>query len=121
MLAPDPCVLLRRCFCEPIVWRAWGPPAPISRPSSESLMGKRVEIYGTNREDVDGRCGVVTDLLAHDLGLVEIYGTNLDDSPDQLTDPTTWYYTVELDDGEPSRSSTSSMVSTCSEDDSTVK
>ena len=81
VMAPDPCKLLRRCFCEPVVWRAWGPPAPISRP--DSLMEKRVEIYGMNREDMNGKCGVATDFHTVD-----------------LKDPTTWCYTVELDDGE---------------------
>ena len=47
-------------------------------------MDKRVEIHGTSRADINGKCGVATDFPP--MG-----------GPD---DPTTWRYTVQLDSGE---------------------
>ena len=46
-------------------------------------MDKRVEVHGTSRADMNGKCGVATDFYA-------IVGQ----------DPTTWRYTVQLDGGE---------------------
>ena len=46
-------------------------------------MDKRVEIHGTSRADLNGKCGVATDF--HIVG---------------LDDTTIWRYTVELDGGE---------------------
>ena len=46
-------------------------------------MDKRVEIHGTSRVDLNGKCGVATDFHA-----VDMY------------DDTTWRYTVKLDGGE---------------------
>ena len=48
-------------------------------------MDKRVEIHGTSRADMNGKCGVATDF--HPMG-----GPN--------GDQTTWRYTVQLDSGE---------------------
>ena len=48
-------------------------------------MGKRVEIHGTTRADLNGKRGVATDF--HIMG-----------GPDG--DRTTWRYTVKLDGGE---------------------
>ena len=48
-------------------------------------MGKRVEIHGTSRADMNGKRGVATDF--HMMG-----GRN--------GDRTTWRYTVKLDGGE---------------------
>ena len=45
-------------------------------------MDKRVEIHGTGRADMNGKCGVATDF--HAIG----------------QDFTTWRYTVQLDSGE---------------------
>ena len=47
------------------------------------LMDKRVEIHGTSRADINGKCGVATDF-----------------HPMDRQDPTTWRYTVQLDSGE---------------------
>ena len=47
------------------------------------LMDKRVEIHGTSRVDLNGKCGVATDFHA-----VDMY------------DDTTWRYTVKFDGGE---------------------
>ena len=47
-------------------------------------MDKRVEIYGTSRADLNGKCGVATDF--HPMG-----GQH---------EPSTWRYTVQLDSGE---------------------
>ena len=47
------------------------------------LMDKRVEIHGTSRADLNGKCGVATDF--HIVG---------------LDDTTIWRYTVKLDGGE---------------------
>ena len=47
-------------------------------------MGKRVEVHGTGRTDMNGKRGVATDF--HPVG-----GTS---------DRTTWRYTVKLDGGE---------------------
>ena len=47
-------------------------------------MGKRVEIHGTSRADMNGKRGVATDF--HPMGGPE--------------DRTTWRYTVKLDGGE---------------------
>ena len=47
-------------------------------------MGKRVEIHGTSRADMNGKRGVATDF--HPIG-----------GPDS---PSTWRYTVQLDSGE---------------------
>ena len=46
-------------------------------------MDKRVEIHGTSRADMNGKCGVATDFHRMD-----------------PKDPTTWRYTVKLDSGE---------------------
>ena len=46
-------------------------------------MGKRVEIHGTSRADMNGKRGVATDF-----------------HPMNLDDRTTWRYTVKLDGGE---------------------
>ena len=46
-------------------------------------MDKRVEIHGTSRADMNGKCGVATDF-----------------HPMDVKDPTTWRYTVQLDSGE---------------------
>ena len=46
------------------------------------LMDKRVEIHGTSRAAIHGKCGVATDFHA--------YGDNL----------SKWRYTVQLDSGE---------------------
>ena len=46
-------------------------------------MDKRVEIHGTSRADLNGKCGVATDF-----------------HPMSWDDPTTWRYTVKLDGGE---------------------
>ena len=48
------------------------------------LMDKRVEIHGTSRADINGKCGVANDF--HPMGGPQ--------------DPTTWRYTVQLDSGE---------------------
>ena len=47
-------------------------------------MDKRVEIHGTSRADMNGKCGVATDF--HPMG-----------GPQSLS---TWRYTVQLDSGE---------------------
>ena len=47
-------------------------------------MGKRVEIHGTSRADMNGKRGVATDF--HPMG-----------GP---SEPATWRYTVKLDGGE---------------------
>ena len=47
------------------------------------LMDKRVEIHGTSRADLNGKCGVATDF----------HFVNMDDD-------TTWRYTVKFDGGE---------------------
>ena len=49
------------------------------------LMDKRVEIHGTSRADINGKCGVATDF--HTMG-------------GPMGDRTTWRYTVQLDSGE---------------------
>ena len=46
-------------------------------------MDKRVEIRGTSRVDMNGKCGVATDF-----------------HPKDIDDRTTWRYTVKLDGGE---------------------
>ena len=46
-------------------------------------MGKRVEIHGTSRADMNGKRGVATDFHFMD-----------------FDDPTTWRYVVQLDSGE---------------------
>ena len=46
-------------------------------------MDKRVEIHGTSRADLNGKCGVATDVHLVD-----------------IDDTTTWRYTVKLDGGE---------------------
>ena len=46
-------------------------------------MDKRVEIHGTSRADLNGKCGVATDVHFVD-----------------MRDDTTWRYTVKLDGGE---------------------
>ena len=46
-------------------------------------MDKRVEIHGTSRADLNGKCGVATDF-----------------HPMDLDDRSTWRYTVQLDSGE---------------------
>ena len=46
-------------------------------------MDKRVEIHGTSRADMNGKCGVATDFHTMD-----------------IKDRTTWRYTVKLDGGE---------------------
>ena len=46
-------------------------------------MDKRVEIHGTSRADINGKCGVANDFHTMD-----------------NQDPTTWRYTVQLDSGE---------------------
>ena len=46
-------------------------------------MDKRVEVHGTSRADMNGKCGVVTDF----------YPTG------EREDSTTWRYTVQLDGG----------------------
>ena len=46
-------------------------------------MDKRVEVYGTSRADLNGKCGVATDFHLMD-----------------RSDRTTWRYTVKLDGGE---------------------
>ena len=46
-------------------------------------MDKRVEIHGTSRVDMNGKCGVATDF-----------------HPKDIDDRTTWRYTVKLDGGE---------------------
>ena len=48
-------------------------------------MDQRVEIHGTSRADMNGKCGVATDF--HPMG-------------GPSGDRTTWRYTVKLDDGE---------------------
>ena len=48
-------------------------------------MDKRVEIHGTSRADMNGKCGVATDF--HPIG-------------GQFGDRTAWRYTVQLDSGE---------------------
>ena len=48
-------------------------------------MDQRVEIHGTSRADMNGKCGVATDF--HPMG-------------GQSGDRTTWRYTVKLDGGE---------------------
>jgi len=48
-------------------------------------MGKRVELHGTSRADMNGKRGVATDF--HPMG-------------GPIGDPTTWRYTVKLDGGE---------------------
>ena len=45
-------------------------------------MGKRVEIHGTSRANLNGKCGIATDF--HAVGI----------------DDTTWRYTVKFDGGE---------------------
>ena len=47
------------------------------------LMDKWVEIHGTSRADLNGKCGVATDFHLVD-----------------MEDNTTWRYTVKLDGGE---------------------
>ena len=56
--------------------------APL-HPQHAPLVDKRVEIHGTSRADLNGKCGVATDFHIMD-----------------LKDRTTWRYTVELDGGE---------------------
>ena len=53
-------------------------------------MDKRVRIHGTNRADMNGKCGVATDFHWYP------------DSPDSLypDGEGKWRYTVELDSGE---------------------
>ena len=46
-------------------------------------MDKRVEIHGTSRADMNGKCGVATDFHTMD-----------------AEDATTWRYSVKLDGGE---------------------
>ena len=46
-------------------------------------MDKRVELHGTSRADMNGKCGVATDF-----------------HPMDFDDRTTWRYTVKLDGGE---------------------
>ena len=46
-------------------------------------MDKRVEIYGTSRADMNGKCGIAIDFHIMD-----------------LKDVTTWRYTVKFDSGE---------------------
>ena len=48
-------------------------------------MDKRVEIHGTSRADMNGKCGVATDF--HPVGWPG-------------SDETKWRYTVQLDSGE---------------------
>ena len=48
-------------------------------------MDKRVEIHGTSRADINGKCGVATDF--HPMG-------------GPKGDQTTWRYIVQLDSGE---------------------
>ena len=48
-------------------------------------MDRRVEIHGTSRADMNGKCGVATDF--HPMG-------------GPSGDRTTWRYTVKLDGGE---------------------
>ena len=47
------------------------------------LMDKRVEIHGTSRADINGKCGVAIDF-----------------HPMKFDDRATWRYTVQLDSGE---------------------
>ena len=46
-------------------------------------MDQRVEIHGTSRTDMNGKCGVATDFHRMD-----------------VNDRTSWRYTVKLDNGE---------------------
>ena len=60
-------------------------PPNLSHVQVAPLMGKRVEIHGTTRADMNGKRGVATDF--HPMG-----------GPGG--DHTTWRYTVKLDGGE---------------------
>ena len=57
----------------------------LSHPQGAPLMDQRVEIHGTSRADMNGKCGVATDF--HPMG-------------GPSGDRTTWRYTVKLDGGE---------------------
>ena len=46
-------------------------------------MDERVEIHGTGRADINGKCGIATDF-----------------HPMDFNDRSTWRYTVQLDSGE---------------------